>query len=76
MADDTERIEQQIAQAREDLASTLDQLADRANPQRLADDAKARAVETLKKPAVKYPLIGAGALVAVLAIRKLRGGRR
>ena len=76
MADDTERIEQEIAQAREDLASTLDQLADRANPQRLADDAKSRAIDTLNKPVVKYTLVGVGALTAVAAFRKLRRGRR
>ena len=72
MADDTERIEQEIAQAREDLAKTLDQLAERANPQRLADDAKTRALAIVNKPAVRYGLIGAGALVVVLVVRKIK----
>ncbi len=80
MAKDTEHIEQQIAQAREDLASTLDQLADRANPQRLADDAKSRAIATLNTPAVKYTVVGVGVgfagLVLLSIIRKLRGRRR
>ncbi len=76
MADETERIEQQIAQAREDLAATLDQLADRANPQRLADDAKARAVAVLDTPAVKYTLAGVGVLVVVGVIRKVTRRRR
>ncbi|MGP3707876.1 DUF3618 domain-containing protein [Gordonia paraffinivorans] len=71
MAGDTERIEQEIAKAREDLANTLDALAERANPQRLADDAKSRAVATLQTPAVKYTIAGVGALVLVLVVRKI-----
>lgn len=71
MAGDTERIEQEIAQAREDLAKTLDQLAERANPQRLADDAKNKALATLKQPAVMYTLAGVGVLVAILVVRKI-----
>ncbi|ETA08978.1 MULTISPECIES: DUF3618 domain-containing protein [Gordonia] len=71
MAGDTERIEQEIAKAREDLASTLDALAERANPQRLADDAKSKALATLQKPAVMYSIAGVGALVLVLVVRKI-----
>ncbi|GAC69102.1 DUF3618 domain-containing protein [Gordonia soli] len=71
MAGDTERIEQEIAQAREDLAKTLDALADRANPQRLADDAKSTALRIVNTPAVKFTLIGVGSVVAVLVIRKI-----
>ncbi|MEO9329973.1 DUF3618 domain-containing protein [Gordonia aurantiaca] len=71
MAGDTERIEQEIAKAREDLANTLDALAERANPQRLADDAKSRALATLQTPAVKYTFAGVGALVLVLVVRKI-----
>ncbi|HNP57441.1 MAG TPA: DUF3618 domain-containing protein [Gordonia sp. (in: high G+C Gram-positive bacteria)] len=76
MADDTERIEQEIAQARENLAATLDQLSDRVSPQRLADDAKTRAVDTLNKPAVKYTLIGVGSLTVVVLVRKVTRRRR
>ncbi|MYR06014.1 DUF3618 domain-containing protein [Gordonia sp. SID5947] len=71
MAGDTERIEQEIAQAREDLAKTLDSLADRANPQRLADDAKKKVMATLSKPAVKYTLAGVGVVVVVVLVRKI-----
>ena len=71
MAGNTDRIEQEIAQAREDLAKTLDQLAVRANPQRLADDAKGKAVAIVNTPAVKYGLIGVGALVALVVVRKI-----
>ncbi|AZG43936.1 DUF3618 domain-containing protein [Gordonia insulae] len=71
MAGDTERIEQDIAQAREDLAKTLDALADRANPQRLAQDAKGKAIAALNQPAVKYTLAGVGVLAVVLVVRKI-----
>lgn len=71
MADETERIEREIAHAREDLAKTLDQLADRANPQRLADDAKGKAVAIFNKPAVRYTVAGVGVLVVFLVVRKI-----
>ena len=71
VAGDTDRIEQEIAKAREDLAHTLDALAERTSPQRLADDAKTKALATLNTPAVKYSLAGVGALVLVLVIRKV-----
>ncbi|MGW0037233.1 DUF3618 domain-containing protein [Gordonia sp. NPDC003376] len=71
MAGDTDRIEQDIAKAREDLANTLDELAARANPQRLADDAKATVLATLNKPPVKYALVGVGAVVALLVLRRI-----
>ncbi len=69
--DETQRIEQQIAQAREELATTLDQLAERANPQRIADDAKAKAIAVVSSPPVKYSLIGVAGLAVVLVIRKI-----
>lgn len=71
MADDTQRIEQEIAQAREELAATLDQLAVRANPQRIADDLKGRAVAFLQTPPVKYTLMGLAGLTVVVVVRKI-----
>ncbi|WAC55003.1 DUF3618 domain-containing protein [Gordonia sp. SL306] len=71
MAGDTERIEQEIAQAREDLAKTLDSLAERANPQRLAGDVKKKVMATLSTPAVKYTLAGVGTVVVVVIVRKI-----
>ncbi|GAB20619.1 hypothetical protein GOEFS_121_00210 [Gordonia effusa NBRC 100432] len=71
MGGNTERIEQDIARAREDLANTLDALAERANPQRLADDAKSKALVTLNHPAVKYSAAGVGALILLLLVRKV-----
>lgn len=73
MADrDPETIKQEIDRARDQLASTVDSLAGRANPRRLADDARARAVAFVRKPAVAVSLAGVGALVVVLVIRRVR----
>ncbi|MDT5142283.1 MAG: DUF3618 domain-containing protein [Mycobacterium sp.] len=73
MADrDPDTIKQEIDQARDQLASTVDSLAVRANPRRLADDVKARAIAFVKKPAVAISLAGIAALAAALAVRKIR----
>lgn len=69
---DPDTIKQEIDQAREHLASTVDSLAERANPRRIADDAKARVIVFVKKPAVTVSLVGLGALTVVLVIRKIR----
>jgi hypothetical protein len=69
---DPDTIKQEIDQARDQLASTVDSLTERANPRRLADDAKARAIAFVKKPAVAISLAGIAALAAALAVRKIR----
>jgi hypothetical protein len=69
---DPETIKQEIDQARDQLASTVDSLAERANPRRLADDAKARLIGFVKKPAVAISLAGIGTLTIVLVIRRIR----
>jgi len=69
---DPDTIKQEIDQAREQLASTVDSLAERANPRRIADDAKARAIAFVKKPAVAVSLAGIAALAAVLVVRRIR----
>ncbi|PXX59628.1 uncharacterized protein DUF3618 [Nocardia tenerifensis] len=71
MAKDTERIEQEIEAARTRLASTLDELAVRADPQRIASDSKQIVLRKLNEPKVKYSLIGAGALVVGLVLLKI-----
>ena len=73
MADrDPETIKQDIDVAREQLASTVDSLAERANPRRLAEDLKARAVEFVKKPVVIASLVGISSVVAVVVVRRSR----
>lgn len=75
MADrDPDTIKREIDQARNQLASTVDILAERANPSRLAEDFKAGAVRFVKKPAVAMSLAGAGALLLVLVVRRVKRG--
>jgi hypothetical protein len=69
---DPDTIKQEIDQARNQLASTVDSLAERANPRRLADDAKARVIGFVTKPAVAVALAGIVALAGALAIRRIR----
>ncbi len=73
MADrDPETIKQDIDHARDQLALTVDSLAQRANPQRLADDLKRTLVGFVKKPVVAASLAGVGVLVVVIVVRRIR----
>lgn len=73
MADrDPETIKQDIDHARDQLALTVDSLAQRANPQRLADDLKTALVGFVKKPVVAASLAGVGVLVVVVVVRRIR----
>lgn len=73
MADrDPEDIKREIAAARDQLALTVDSLAERANPQRLTDDLKAAALRFVKKPAVAATLAGIGAITVVIVVRSFR----
>lgn len=69
---DPEVIKQEIAAARDRLAVTVDSLAERANPQRVADDLKSAALRFLKQPAVAATLAGVGVLTVVVIIRGIR----
>jgi hypothetical protein len=69
---DPDTIKQDIDQARDQLASTVDSLAERANPHRIADDVKAGVIRFVKQPAVAVSLAGVGALVVVLVVRRIR----
>jgi hypothetical protein len=69
---DPDTIKQDIDLARDQLAATVDSLAERANPRRLADDVKARVIEFVKKPAVTASLVGIGALTVVIVVRTVR----
>ena len=73
MADrDPEAIKRDIDVARDQLAATVDSLAERANPRRLADDLKARAVELVKKPVVIASLVGISSVVVFVVVRRVR----
>ena len=69
---DPDAIKQDIDVAREQLAATVDSLAVRANPRRLADDLKARVIEFVRKPVVTASLAGVGALVVVVVVHRVR----
>jgi len=69
---DPDTIKHEIDLARDQLAATVDSLAERANPRRLADDLKARAVEFVKKPVVIVSLIGISSVIVVVVVRRIR----
>ncbi len=69
---DPDTIRQEIDQARDQLAITVDNLAERANPRRIADDIKSGVIEFVKKPAVAMSLAGLGAVLVVVVVRKVR----
>jgi hypothetical protein len=69
---DPETIKQDIDVARDQLAATVDSLAERANPRRLADDLKARAIEFVKKPVVIVSLAGISSVVVIVVVRRIR----
>ncbi|MGH3880532.1 MAG: DUF3618 domain-containing protein [Actinophytocola sp.] len=71
MARDPDTIQREIEQARDALASTLDELGTKANPKRLVDGAKTSARSKLASPAVKFSLIGVAALVLLFVLRKI-----
>jgi hypothetical protein len=69
---DPEAIKQEIDIARDQLAATVDSLAERANPRRLADDLKIRVIGFVTKPAVAVSLAGIGSVVVFVVIRRIR----
>ena len=69
---DPEVIKQDIAQARDRLALTVDSLAVRANPQRLADDLKAALLKFVKQPAGAATLAGVSVVTVVVVVRTIR----
>jgi hypothetical protein len=71
---DPDVIKQEIDAARNQLAATVDSLAVRANPRRIADDVKAGIVNFVKKPAVAASLAGVGLVTVVVVIRRIRRG--
>ncbi|EOM75165.1 DUF3618 domain-containing protein [Rhodococcus rhodnii] len=73
MARDTESIERDIEHARNQLASTLDELAFRANPKRIAETTKNSLRAKLDTPAVKYGAIAVvGTVVGLFVVRRIR----
>lgn len=71
MARDADTIEHDIEQARDALAATLQEIGTRADPQRLVAASKEQVETTLGDPRVRYSLIGVGALIVLVLLRKL-----
>lgn len=71
MARDPDTIEKEIQQARQALAGALDELSERASPQRLGEQGKEMAAAKWAEPKIKYSVIAVGTLVGLLLLRKL-----
>ncbi len=71
MARDPETIQQEIEQARDALAQSLDVLSDRANPRRFVDKGRRTVQARLADPKVKYGLYAVGAILALAVLRRL-----
>ena len=71
MARDPENIQSEIEKTRDQLADSLDALAERANPKNLIEGGKEQVAEKLADPKIKYGLIAAGAVIGLLVIRSL-----
>ncbi|HPX36857.1 MAG TPA: DUF3618 domain-containing protein [Mycobacterium sp.] len=69
---DPEIIKAEIAEARDRLAVTVDSLAERANPQRVAEDLKSAVLRFVKQPAVAAALAGVGVITVVIVVRSFR----
>jgi len=71
VARDADTIQAEIERARDALAVTVDELAYRANPQRIANHGKQAALVKINQPNIKFTLIGVGLVVGALILRKL-----
>ncbi|HEU5270868.1 MAG TPA: DUF3618 domain-containing protein [Jatrophihabitans sp.] len=65
----------ELDQARDQLATSVDQLADRLAPQRMMTDVKAKLVAKATSPAGMAVLGGTGLLLTLLVVRNLRRSR-
>ncbi|MDK8242436.1 hypothetical protein HMPREF2785_07540 [Corynebacterium sp. HMSC067D03] len=76
MARDIHDIERDLARTRSQLASTLDELADRTSPSNLADTAKGQAKTWLEDETVQKIIAGVGIGIAALIGIKVYNGRK
>ena len=71
MARDADTIQAEIERARDALAVTIDELTTRGNPKRIVEQAKEAALSKWADPKIKAAIIGAGALIGFIVIRRL-----
>jgi uncharacterized protein YlxW (UPF0749 family) len=66
----------ELEEARERLATSVDQLTDRLAPQRLMNEAKNSLLAKVSSPVGMAVLGGSGLLLTLLVVRNLRRSRR
>lgn len=71
MARDADTIQAEIERARDALAVAVDEITTRANPKRIMEQGKQTIKEKLAEPKIRFALIGAGALIGLVIIRRL-----
>ncbi|MFH0412233.1 DUF3618 domain-containing protein [Corynebacterium sp. L4756] len=77
MARNIDDIQRDIERTRRQLASTLDELADRSKPENLVNDAKSAATEKLSQQNVQIALASVAALVVgAITFSVVRSRRR
>ena len=77
MARNIEAIQREIERTRQQLAGTLDELADRSKPANLVDDAKTQATAKLQEPNVQKILLGvAGVVVGAVLFSVARSRKK
>jgi len=72
VARDPKQIQAEIDQARNALASTLDEIAYRTSPKKIAGDARSAATTWLASTPGRITLGALGAVTALLVVRKIR----
>jgi hypothetical protein len=70
-----EEIQREIEEARSSLATTVDQLAERTNPKRLADLAKQNLIAWTRTPKGKAVVGGTTLLITLLIAARVRAVR-
>ena len=71
MARDPQTIQAEIERARDGLATAVDELTTRLNPKGAVEEGKRRLRALWDEPKIKYTVIGVGALVAYVMVRKI-----
>ncbi len=74
MSRDPEKIQREIESSRTQLAATLDQLAEKVSPRRLADEAKGSVTAFLQTPPGMALLGGVALLIVLGVVRRARRG--
>ncbi len=67
-----DEVQREIEQARDALAVAVDQIAERTNPKRVADDLKQTLIAKAQTPTGRAVIGAAGALVVVLVVARFR----